>query len=285
MYSFFKAFNNREIAITFWLVAFLGYLLFNKGVRKSIISLIKTFFSLKLQVVFLSIAVYVYLILYLLALVHFWKYDLLKDTIFWFFGVAFLLVFKITDKVDTALFKKTIKDSWKLTIFIEFILNLYVFSLPVELIITLIILLLSMMQPFTERDKKYKELNGYITKILSLIGIVFLFFALYQTATQYKDFLSWENIRSILLPPILTLLYIPFLYLLAVIFQYELLFVRIKMMSKNNKPFYRHLKLHIFKTAKLSLKKINAISSWVAKVDLHTVKNIPSYLNSISKLK
>lgn len=282
MLSFFKEFNNRELALSIWGILFLGYFLFYNNVRKSIFNLLKIFFSLKLQIVFLSMGLYVFLCVYCLYAIQYWDYGLFKDTLFWLFGVAFLLIFKVTNKVDAALFKKTVIDSWKFTIIIDFILNLYVFSLPVELVMAIVLIFLSMMQPFTQRKKEHRELDRYINKLLSIIGSVAFGFALYKIILHYNSFFSWANMKSPLLPPILTILYMPFLYLLALFFQYEMLLVRVKLMSGNDKRLYKRCKRQIVQTARFSLKRISNISARIMKVDLHKVEKISGYINAIA---
>lgn len=283
MLSFFSELNNRELAIAVWLGAFIISVLFIKTVRKSVISLLKILFSFKIQLVVLSLCLYVTFIVWLLYFLHFWNFSLLKDTLFWFFGVGFISIFKTTGKVEIRFFKSIVRESWKWTIIIEFISNLYVFSLPIELVLTLVIIFLSMMQPVAERDAKYKDVNSCITKSLSILGISLILYALFKTIQNYKEFFSWENTKSILLSPVLTVFYIPFLYVLTVVFQYEVLFIMLKSMSRQDKSFHKLLKREVIKTAKFNLSKINNISSQIMKADLYKVKNIPGYLKAISK--
>jgi len=283
MLSFFEEFNNREIAVAIWFAAILCFAFLSKGVRQASLGVVKIFFSWKLQVVFLSLCLYAVLIIWLLYTLRLWEFTLLKDTIFWFFGVAFLLIFRVTAKTETNFFKVTLKDAWKWTILIEFISNLYVFSLWLELILTFIIISFSAMKPIADGDKKYKDVSGCISKSISVLSAFIILFSLYKTIEHYKEFFSMENTRSILVSPVLTVLYMPFLYLLTLMFQYETLFIRLKFMSRDDKAFRRSLKWQVFKTAKFNLTKVNNISSNIMKADLYTIENIPGYLKAISK--
>lgn len=285
MFSFFNEFNNREIAIAIWISVLLLFVFFSHGFRKSVIGLLKIFFSVKFQVIFLSLCGYVVFCIWLLQKWHLWNFDLLKDAILWFWGVAFPLIFKITGKVNTSVFKTILKDTWKFTIVIEFMVNLYVLSLPAEIVLTFIMIVFSMMQAVTEREEKYAMLHGYILKALGFIGITIAVYSVGKTIVHYAAFFSWSNVQSLLMSPMLTLLYIPLLYILAVIFQYESLFVRIKVIFKSDAAFGRMLKRQIFFAAKLNLNKLSNIASKILKTDLHKVKNIPGYLNAISKSK
>ena len=99
MKSFFEEFNNREIAIVIWILVFITLMSLAKDIRESFKRIIKTFFVKKILLTFLSLIAYTILIIYFLLRLKFWEFEFLKDTIFWFFGVAFLLVFDIGDQL------------------------------------------------------------------------------------------------------------------------------------------------------------------------------------------
>lgn len=155
---------------------------------------------------------------------------MLKDSIFWFFGTAFLLVFKITDSADMHFFKKPLLDSVKFSLVFEYIFNFYVFSLPIELFFILAMIFLSMMKPLADRDEKHKPARGCINNSLAILSIGAILFSLFKTVQHYNDFFTIVNSKILRLAPVLTILYIPFFYLIAFYIQYETLFVRVECM-------------------------------------------------------
>lgn len=282
MIDFFKEFNNREIAIFIWVSIVLVYALWGKSVRKSLSGLFKIFFSLKMQIVFVPLFLYITFLVWLLAKFRLWDFSLLKDTIFWSFGIAFLLIFRVTKNVDNQFFKETVIESFKWTILLEFIANFYTFSLPIELLLTLLMIFFSMMQPLAEAKEEHKDARKFINTSLSIIGLVVILFSSYKTVTHLKDFFTWSNAKSILLSPILTLMYIPFIYLMAILFHYENLFIKLKFMAWNNRPFGKFLKLQTFLTARFNLSKINNIQSNILKHELYQAGDVKAYLKEIS---
>lgn len=285
MISFFKEFTNRELAIFIWIGLFIVAMLFIKDVRNSVARLFRSLLSRKLQMIFIPLCVYSFLIVYLLRVFKFWDYSLLKDTIFWFFGVAFSQIFRITNGVSMSFFKKIIIDSIKITIILEFILNTYAFNLPIELVLVLGLIILSALKPLAERKKDYKDVNSCITNGLAIAGLIMIIFSLYQTIVHYKDFFSVSSLKSILLSPILTFLYIPFLYLLAVYMTYEVFFVNLSFQTARNKELLKSLKWEIIKVAGLNITKLNNISSNISKREIQTIGNKREYLRMISKSK
>ena len=283
MNSFFEEFTNREIAIFLWLGIFIFIMLFLKNVRQSAGGIFKHFFSPKFQMIFIPLCIYSFCIIYILKLLRFWDFNLLKDSIFWFFGVAFSQIFRITKKVDIPFFKKIIIDAVKITILLEFVLNTYVFSLPIELAFVLVLIILSALKPIAESKIEYKDVNSCITNLLAIAGIGMTAFALYQTVVHYKDFFSTHNLKSILLSPILTILYIPFLYLLAVFFTYERFYPTLRYKTAGDKKLLRYLKWEIFKIAGLNITKLNNIISNISKKHVLTIENKREYLKLVSR--
>lgn len=93
--------------------------------------------------------VYVLLIIYFLYEIKFWNPTLLKETIFWYFGVAFISLVN-ANKVnqDEEYFKKIFKDNLKLIVILELITTFYSFSLIVELILVPLLLIITMLSAF-----------------------------------------------------------------------------------------------------------------------------------------
>lgn len=117
-----KVFNNRELAIGFWIIIFIIFALSMSSVRKQFSSLIKTMFNRKLILWYISMFLYVLGIVFVLFQIGFWKVSLLKETIFWFLFVGILLSFRAVDKAkDSQYFVNIIKDNIKVLIVVQFI--------------------------------------------------------------------------------------------------------------------------------------------------------------------
>jgi len=231
-------FNNREIAIAFWFMVFMIFVLLKKDVRSSVDNLFKVFFQNKIFVVFLIMTFYVISLLILLQKLGVWQFSLLKETIFWYLGVAVTSLFN-ANKVneDRNYFKNIFKDNLRLIVILEFVTALYTFNLIVELIFIPILLLFVLVSAYSKAHKEYREVKKFTEWVFSFVGLIILIFALYKIMKDFNGFANITNLSNFLLPPILTFLFIPFMYLLALIITYEVFFVRMKFFIKNKNDF------------------------------------------------
>jgi hypothetical protein len=93
--------NNRELAITFWLIVIFVYLLFAKKmreVRKDFKRLLSALFVRQKISISLLMLIYMGLMVYALSEVRLWNVDQIKNTVFWCASVGFVSLFKIETK-------------------------------------------------------------------------------------------------------------------------------------------------------------------------------------------
>lgn len=280
--SVFDVINNREFATLFWISILLVLLFFVKSFRGFLIQTSKIITSKNILILLILFLTYVCTTILVLNKIGFWEISLIKDTIFWLFGVAFVLLFSSVKANDTRYFKKIAFDCIKWIVIFEFIVNIYVFCLPFELSIIPVFTIFGLLQVFFERDEKYHRTGKFFGNILSISGILFICVALYKTAINYQTFLSIDNLKGFSLPPVLTLLFIPFIYLIALYSSYELLFIRLPNMTKDRK-IKNKVKYKILRIANFNINKLNNISSNLYKVDIYSGEDIDIKIKKLSK--
>ncbi|MBS1537682.1 MAG: hypothetical protein JST20_08045 [Bacteroidetes bacterium] len=273
-------FSTRELSLLIWLTVLIITLTFGKEIRKSMLGVISAFFATKIVLVFALLTIYVGLIVFLLKSFSLLDVTLFKDTIFWFFSFAIVTFFSINKAKDIGFFKSILVDSFKWTIFLEFLVNFYTFSLTTELILFPFILIVTTTQAFSQTDKKNEQVTKLLTNILSIIVTAYFLYALYKTLFDYKNVFTLHNLNSLVLPLLLTTLLLPFYYLLAVIMQYEELFIRADFMT-NDKNKSKLLKREILMTAKFNLNKIKTIKTNLNKFDFYHSTDIKQYIKTI----
>ena len=206
MDNLINVFNNREKALLIWLVIALVYVLISKNLRPPFFAVLKVLFARKIVTALLAMLAYISLIVFAAYTVHFWDISLLKDTIFWVLGTAFIM-FMNTDKVTTEgkYFKKVLLDSVKLVVFLEFIINLYVFNLVVELLLVPVLVVITGMLVDSGTKKEYKLVKNLLQIVLAIYGISLIIFAFVHVIGDFKDFATIYNAKDFLLTPLLTL--------------------------------------------------------------------------------
>lgn len=170
----------------------------------------------------------------------------------------------------------------KWVIAIEFIVNFYTFSLVKELLLVPIVIFLALLQGVSQSDKRFIQVSKFLENIFAFIGLGLIAFVVYMTFKNYQEIFIIDNLFSFLLPPLLTILLIPFLYLLAIYINYEDLFVRVNFMTNDRKK-NKLLKKEILLNAKLNLSRLTTISKKLNKFDWNHSDNIRSYIQTLTQ--
>jgi len=257
---FIDIFNTREKAIAVWIVLALIFILAKKNIRELFSEMFKLLFSKKILLVNTITLLYVSIVILLLYRIHLWNFGLLKDSIYWVTGTAIVLLFNIIDaNKEKQFFKKITLDSVKLMIIIEFIVNFYTFNFWIELLLVPIFFLIGGLIAISETEKKYQQVNNFLNSVTSIIGIYFLVYFFFKLATDYHTFINLDSFHVLIHPPILTITFIPFLYLFALFMAYETLFLRLGFFVKD-RTLLKFIKHQIFRVCNLNLSKINKFS-------------------------
>lgn len=280
MDKLFDIFSTRELSIIIWLGLALTVMMFSKNIRKGIGGVVKGIFGSIIGTILLLLAAYVSLLIYFLYNIDFWSIFLLKDTIFWFCTTALVLFFTINNAKTNIYFKDIFKENLKWAIIIEFIVNFYTFSFWKELLLVPVMVFLAMLLAFAQADNKFIQVSKLLENLFAIIGIALLGFVTYMTFTNYQDVFKVQNLFTFLLPPFLTVLLIPFLYLVAIYMNYEELFARINCMT-NDYEKKKLLKREIVLVANLNINRLDSISKNINKFYWYHSDDIKTYIKSL----
>ncbi len=251
-----QIFNTREISILLWLLIFLLYVSREKSVRNSSLILIKAFFNEKVIDIILLMIIYIGLIILSLTLIGFWDMFLLKGSIIWLAFGGFALIMKTNrDNYKKGYLISILKDSIKGIIIIEFITNLYTFSLITELIIIPVITFIGMSPMVTKDKPEFQQLQKLFNIITSIFGLIILGYTFFKITESFGGFANLITLKKFFYPIILTFTFIPFLYFIEIWTLYENMFVRMKHKLKGKKE-ENYLKKRIFKTFLFNREKI-----------------------------
>jgi hypothetical protein len=255
-----QIFSNRELSSIIWILLFILVLQFNKPTRKATVNLFKAFFVPTIITVNLFALLYSSSIIYLLFRFRFWDLTLLKDSIYWFIGSGFIILFNLLKaNKEKDFFKNMLRDNLKLILILGFIINIHQFGLVTELILLPILFFLAMMQVVAEREERTEKVKTLIEWIFAIFGLIVLGFSIRDIWVDFQGFVNISNLESFLLPIILSITFIPFAYIVALYMNFELLFIRLGLFLKNKKKL-RYAKWRTIFKSRLSLKKLNVIS-------------------------
>jgi hypothetical protein len=213
--------NSREDALLVWTGIILVYAVSKdtRGIGGSFLGVVRAVLAPKLLMVFGSASLYSALLVYGAAVLDVWHSSALKETIYWFLGTGVALVGQAVvsgTKSESALVRKVFRRVVTATVLVEFAANLYAFALPVELVLTAILLVFVMMQAYAPYDKNVTPVaRKFINGVLIVIGLVYLVYFLVRALTDLGAFLTREHAEDILVGPGLTLCLLPLLYAFA----------------------------------------------------------------------
>jgi hypothetical protein len=155
-----------------------------------------------------------------------WSPSLTKDVSTWALFTAFVLVLNVNKaKKDPAHFRNVALQSLGLVILVEFLLDNYPFELIGELVLVPVVSLIVMMHAFSARDAQYASARRVLDFMLVLIGGFLILHVISSMLRDFQGLMTTENLYSLLLPSVLTITFIPYLYMLAVVMAYQNCFI------------------------------------------------------------
>lgn len=255
MESITKIFSNREISIFIWVVVFIFWFFSKKETRKSAISVIQAF--LKLSKWYLIMLIYIAALVLLFYKFRLWDLTLLKNTIYWTFGGAFILFFNLNKALESEkYFSKIFKDCFKIIVVVEFLSNLHSFNIIIELISIPILAFTGAMLGFSENKEEHKSVQKLFNGVLIIYSLGVLIFSIINISDNFSSLLSVESLKSLIFGSVMTVLLIPLLYSFALFMAYESFLRMKKFILKENPKLYRFLKSEVIKQCNFQLKKI-----------------------------
>lgn len=229
-------FNNREIAIAFWLLIFFSWAFVKTKAKSSVKSLIKQFLHYKILVPYLLAVCYSSVGLYILSLFNLWTPKQLKDTIIWCIITIISTMMTLTKaRENKNYFRDAANENFKLSVIIGFVTGVYTFSLPVELFLIPIVAFIGGMQAFTEKKQEYGAVQKVLSTTVLLLGLWTIGFTIYQISVHIREFASFDTLRDFILSPFLALWFLPFLYIVSLYMTYETYFITMQFRIKDKK--------------------------------------------------
>jgi hypothetical protein len=207
--------NSREKAGAIWGALVLGFILSkDRSIAGSILQVFRLIFCKKLSLVWAAAAAYAAGIVFAARAAGLWHTTAIKETVYWFVGTAAVLTGSAltSRRFDRAYAKRAAHKALRVTIIIEFLVNLYVMPLVAELVLIPLVALFVMMQVVAENDPKLASVRTFLDRTLVLIGLGLLVWVAESAVTDVRGLLRREHAESLLLIPAFTLAFVPFLY-------------------------------------------------------------------------
>ena len=139
-----------------------------------------------------------------------------------------------------------------------------------------------MTQAVAEMDEKHKVVSKFLQNVIAIAGLSIFCYSLYKTVINFEAVLSFQNLVSFLLPSTITILFIPFVYFLALYSTYESYFIHLDFMTVK-KDKVKETKKLILRIANINLDKLLRIKKNFEKRVFYDDTNLKEYIRVISR--
>lgn len=277
--------SNREWASLFWIAAFVVHAVFNDKngqLAKRLKSFLRAFFVPKIVVVMAWASLWIVLCIQMLRYAGAWDVGNLKTTLLWAVTFAFVTLLDIGRiSEDDTYFRKTVRDTVGATVAITFIAEAYSFPLAVELILIPYLALMTGIQVVSEKKPEQASVHKLANTLLAVIGLVYVAYGFYMIAIDFREFATWTTLREFLIPITLSLLFLPYLYVVSVLVAYERTFTGLRCAQRD----YALRRYAAFQAALRFRFNLEGLRRWKRHIGVFQPDSREGILASISEVK
>lgn len=228
--------NNREWALIVWGAVALCVILIKPDLRSGLRNVASSCLHPKVLLTLLITTCWVGVEVLIGRDVGAWTLSDTTDTVLWFLTVALVLFVNLPQAADKDhFFKRNLRSLVTIALVFGFIVNLFVFSLPVEIILLPIELLLvgvSVVASFDPDQTLAKKAADVMLTVLVLFLVVH---GALRFVADWNTLRLAPEARAFLLPLWLTVALLPLIYIFGLYAAYELAFLKLDLRSLSDR--------------------------------------------------
>lgn len=251
--------TSRQLAGLVWLVIFFVWAMTRAEIRSSVRGVVSAFFTLKLLALFGVIIGYNIALVWWLAHIGYWDASMLYDTVaFTAIGGIGSVSKAATQGVtyDSRFFGKTVLVNLELMVLFVFLSEFFPFNFWVEFLIVIpLVTLLAMLVVVSEYQKGAEQVHRLLTNVQAGIGFLLLGWVGWQVYQNIGRLLHLQVLLSLGLPFVMSVFFVPVLFLACSVFAYEDAFLVVSFKSQD-KRLSRWKKRRLFLRFGLLLKRL-----------------------------
>lgn len=247
--------DTRETAIAVWAVAAFTWAMTLSGVRGYLRSILTILTGRLILSVLLGAALWALAAVWFLRREGYWATAMLKPTIYWFVGIGLVTIFKLHEPEGTN-FERMVRANLSVTAVVGVLMNLYTFPLPVELVLIPSLVMLGGVLAVSESDAQYAQVGKLVSGCLTTIGIIALGVSLVYLATHFGTVVNRESLRTFVLPLVLTVMFIPYWYVVAMWIAYQSTLHMTKWGLRERPDLYKFARWRILATCGFDVRRV-----------------------------
>ncbi|MDA0116653.1 hypothetical protein [Vibrio sp. T11.5] len=240
-------FNNRELASATLIIAFFVWASIKSEDTLIAVKLaFKSLFQKAILIITGFLLVYILLVVYLLSYIDVWNVGQLKNTILWFIFIGFVQLMNTTAITDPRKYLQTsLSSQVKLIVLVEFLVAFHSYSFVAELFLVTMATLLACCSTFAQNKPEYILAKKVCDYILGIVGIIIFIDSVQNIYLAPGKFISVDTFRDFLVPMLLSVSLLPYVYAFYYFLAYERAFVRTRIYT-DSKELQRYAKLFSF---------------------------------------
>ena len=252
--------SSRQLAIVVWFVIFIIWALLAKQGRSALSGAVRVLVSPKIALSFAVIIGWNVAVVWGLYRVGFWNATVLYDTVlFVAVGGIGSVAKAATEGVtyDRRVFVRTILVNLEVIVLFAFLSDFFPFSFWVELILVVpFMTLLVMLVVVSEMQKGAERVHGFLSGTQAVIGLLLIGYVVWKVITEFHQLANPQVLFSLLLPFVMSVLFVPLLFLICTLMAYEDAFDHLAWCADDIKPLVRFKKWRLFLRFGLNTKRL-----------------------------
>jgi hypothetical protein len=253
---------TREAAIAVWAAVVVGYATIKSGgFRTSAASFLRIVFgSVFLTGLIAGAVAYTVGVVIALRAIGYWDHEMERTTVLWFLGTAVVTSFSTTRK-DGRYFRRLVLRNLSIAAVIDYFVNIHPFPFYVWFIIVPVAALLGGVEALLERDPQGARALKLTRGLQTLGGLIVISLSFAYVVRHFGSLATVEKGKDFLLPLLLTVCFLPFLYVVALFTVYQTMLHMIRFGLRGNDHLYRFTRRSIIRTCGPHLGKAQLFES------------------------
>jgi len=229
--------NPRQTAIVIWGAIALVAALAKPEIRRSLASVVKAMIVRQLLIAAVGSLLWNAAVIYALYRVRFWNVVMWWDTVVFVLLGTFALVWRMIDEKDYThrFFVKAALTNLGIGVLLETFVSTYTFGLVTEFVLVPWLFLLGGMLAVAQSSEQYRSIVKPLTFLVSITGLAMLSRAVAGAIADQQNFLTMQTLQWLLLPFVLTVAFLPYLFALRLWMTYELACIPLKLGDKKSR--------------------------------------------------
>jgi hypothetical protein len=217
--------NNRHWALLLWLAVFSIWVMTKPDIRRSIGQVARSLFARKLLPIWVGYLGWVLLLILGARRIGWWDSSLLPDTFIWLFVAGWGLFGSFAKaNSEPEFFRTHLAQIIGISLLVEFAVDFAVLPLIWELVLIPLVVVLTGVEIVARRNEEGALVSRFASGCLVFIGLALLAAGIVSVVFNWDSLEVSDLLRQVALPIWLSVLVLPYVYLIGIYAAYETVF-------------------------------------------------------------